>query len=116
MENEVIEKPILFNTAMVQAILDGRKSQTRRLVTRLRGFGKITEFQPSNVSGFDWKFRDGRGFWNDIINDMALDMLPYQVNDRLWVRESFFIEPGRKIKPGVTHPWGEFEDEVFFSR
>jgi hypothetical protein len=114
MEVKKIEKPILFNTAMVRATLEDRKSQTRRLITKLRWFGDVTEFQPSNGSGLDWKFRDGTNHWNYITNDMALDMLPYQVGDILWVRESFFVEPGRKIKPGATHPWGEFEDEVFF--
>ena len=27
-----MEKPILFNTEMVQAILDGRKTTTRRII------------------------------------------------------------------------------------
>jgi hypothetical protein len=61
------EKPILFNTEMVKAILDGRKTQTRRII-------KADKIIDANL-------------WNDTIS--MLDFSPYQVGDILWVRETF---------------------------
>lgn len=84
------ERPILFNAPMVRAILQGRKTQTRRLVKDLRGFGRVTEFGASDTAGYDWHFRDRDMRWNDLRNDQLMQTCPYgQPGDRLWVRETW---------------------------
>lgn len=83
------EHPILFTMPMVNAILDGKKTMTRRVVKDLRGFGPITQFDKSDTPGYDWHFRNKRMLWNDIRTDRLMESCPYgQSGDKLWVRET----------------------------
>lgn len=73
------ERPILFSAPMVRAILDGKKTQTRRVVKP----------QPEACS-----YVPGTHALNGQIiegNPAVLEQCPYgQPGDRLWVREAFF--------------------------
>lgn len=72
-------KPILFNTEMVRAILDGRKSCTRRIVKpEPQGYFEVNE-NPVYIYDTDWN--QGR------------ITPPYQPGDILYVRESFAWQP-----------------------
>lgn len=84
------ERPILFSGEMVRAILEGRKTQTRRPLTRLKGYRSITEFQASDTAGYDYTFRRPDLCWCDYRIDELLGLCPFgQSGDQLWVRETF---------------------------
>lgn len=110
-------RPILFRGRLVRAILDGRKTQTRRVI----------EPQPSDYCGslrydaherdwFGWDERNERihGIWK----------CPYgQSGDRLWVRENAILtdEPDGfwRVKYQADEAWrdvGPFESEPTFQR
>lgn len=85
------EGPLLLKGQLVRATLDGQKTQTRRLVTRVAGLGPVREFQRSTTPGWDWIMRDRRGLWNDLRHADLLSRCPYgSVGDRLWVREEWW--------------------------
>lgn len=79
----VKERPILFSAPMVRAILDGRKTMTRRVVKLPRGC-----IWYDGMGGIDegWYCDEaGKGWWH--VEDMAC---PYgQPGERLWVREAW---------------------------
>ncbi|MHB8953533.1 MAG: hypothetical protein ACYC4U_11235 [Pirellulaceae bacterium] len=84
------EHPILFSGPMVRAILEGRKTMTRRVCDRVAGFGKVTEFGVSDTPGYDVRFRDRRMLWNELRREELLNLCPYgKSGDRLWVRETW---------------------------
>jgi hypothetical protein len=90
------ERPILFSGAMIRAILDGTKSQTRRVVTSLNGhgFGRITEFGASDTPGYDFHFRNTQMLWNDLRTSDVLRGCPYGApGDHLWCRETWALDP-----------------------
>lgn len=80
------ERPILFNSVMVRAILDGRKTQTRRIV-------KPEPVQPCEGAYFD-KYNKGTQWnWWTSDNKQCLNQIikcPFgKVGDSLWVRETW---------------------------
>jgi hypothetical protein len=83
------ERPILFNGAMVKAILDGRKTQTRRLVD----FKKIAKQGGCTNGKLAWSvaFEGWAIFGGNSGADITPVMCQYgSVGDRLWVRETFY--------------------------
>lgn len=94
------EHPILFSTEMVQAILKGRKTQTRRVVK----FPKWMQV--------DTTIEDCGQVWCE--RELAQDRCPYgQVGDRLWVRETFVLESdlGWDIKLPTDRPIKTISDD-----
>ena len=72
------ERPILFNTEMVKAILAGRKTCTRRLV-------KFLPWKNPQWTGY---IRDGLMLYNGR-NEPCIIKVPYQPGDTLYVRETW---------------------------
>jgi hypothetical protein len=113
------ERPILFSGPMVRALLDGRKTQTRRTV-KLPTEGEYIRpdmggWSPSTIGGDD---QHGRSvpehvcLWNQTTGTTLA--CPYGVpGDRLWVKETHAIVPRtayamsdgvqQTLKPGDDH-------------
>ena len=95
-------KPILFNTEMVRAILDGRKTVTRRLVKPQPEFREGETGTPERCDDGHWCFKI-----DQYRNTYEFDLKPpYDPGDVLYVRETFtklyYVDPN-----GYTH-WDQF--------
>jgi len=102
------EKPILMNNFSTKAILSGRKTMTRRLVK----FGKHTgEHYIVDQERFENALKHGVFMFScDCIEcrrdntHMACLKAPYQVGDRLWVKESYRVdEKYNHLKPSELY-------------
>lgn len=83
-------KPILFNTTMVQAILEGRKTTTRRVAKGLKDATKSTH------GDFKWDYKQS---W---MNDLGLEIAaPYHIGDILYVRETWMIQSMKNFEKNV---------------
>ncbi|HCT9023278.1 TPA: hypothetical protein OUB54_000559 [Proteus mirabilis] len=92
------ERGIIFNAEMVRAILDGRKTQTRRVMNN----------QPCTLSGEtisvqqdDFNFRWAGDLHNDTSGWFPCPL--GKVGDRLWVRETWMPDAPR------DGTWGDVE-------
>ena len=96
-------KPIIFSTPMVQAILDGRKTMTRRVIKDK----DITNSFDIDVDGSAYAY----------INPATGDSCPptaiakYQVGDILWVRETWSKDENGEYVYRTNY--GTTEDDSF---
>lgn len=85
------ERPILFSAPMVRAILEGRKTQTRRAIRKQ--FAPDAEpAEVASTSPEGWQISGHSGLWWDDAGACIDDAIrcPYgQPGDRLWVRETW---------------------------
>jgi len=89
------EHPILFNGEMVRAILEGRKIQTRRIVKIQPPSSSCQVSTLIESTAREDRKKEGKLHWvklspdglNIIYNQEKYFKCPWQVGDRLWVRE-----------------------------
>ncbi|CAI2080637.1 Uncharacterised protein [Serratia ficaria] len=101
------EHPVIFNAEMVRAILEGRKTQTRRVMKpQPEPCYRGGHWWPSNtfktMLHIEEQMQNGQGGWKGLVGDAC----PFgQVGDRLWVRETFMDLTGT----GIEATTGKFE-------
>lgn len=96
------ERPILFSAPMVRAILEGRKTQTRRVV-------KLPKWAGANC--IEVNERDMPLVVAEATGCLAEMPFPYgQPGDRLWVREAFadLLNTGIEHRPTPESPIQRF--------
>jgi hypothetical protein len=85
------EHPILFSTQMVKAILEGRKTQTRRIVKPSNEQKLFLSLDLLLKSKFDYIIDNYAQFIHPLGGPLTVFKCPYgKVGDKLWVKESFY--------------------------
>ena len=95
------ERPILFSAPMVRAILDGRKTVTRRPVKPQPEVRMVDMIGPmltfKNKRGGHWLYPNAK---QQIIEDC-----PYgQIGERLWVRETWYCDHNEVMRGPYLKP------------
>ena len=101
------ERPVLFKGDMVRAILEGRKTETRRIVKPQppEDVGKIygpEEYVPAKYDRYGDMY-PGKPIFGIYDEDGDYGVkCPYgQVGDRLWVRETWFVNSFIQIESNI---------------
>lgn len=115
------DRPVLFSGPMVRAILEGRKTQTRRVLKPQIETFDVAPGRPCAVD-IAWDVDDGKGrIWKGSYQDGAADLgwkkgtgvlttqtVPYAPGDRLWVRETWKRDGADSIAAATA----DFEDAM----
>ena len=97
------ERPILFKTEMVTAILENKKTQTRRVISSQPVNGNCKLMRLMESTDRDKNKKKGYFSWEELENEYSIKpnddpiyfKCPYGENgDRLWVRETFCLNNG----------------------
>jgi hypothetical protein len=93
MESVVKERPILFSAPMVRAILEDRKTQTRRILKQAVGPSLSVDVEnEAGVAVLSWLQGVGPGY--DVGESIERVRCPYGVpGDHLYVRETWAYHP-----------------------
>lgn len=92
-------KPILFSTLMVQALLRGEKTQTRRKIKPTSKNGNCGIRVSKNKDGIITEvcgYDEDERCWDENGSPYSVNN-KYRVGDVLWVRETFQIVPSNMI-------------------
>ena len=101
------DRPILFKAEMVRALLDGRKTQTRRVLKLHPSIDNksFTVFPPEEIIELTpGEFRAGVCHY---LSTGALSgpyKIGYTVGDRIWARETFVVESNFNIDSNTGYP------------
>ena len=126
------ERPIIFSGEMVRAVLDGRKTQTRRVVKFRHHTAKLLgqQFEHTQLKAAYPARVNGWVFWSNSFTDAEKITTqqyehglpcPYGVSgDRLWVKENFYVQPwiwewDHKLQPvhyAASSPKEQVEDYI----
>lgn len=101
-----MEKPILFNTDMVKAILEGKKTVTRRIIKRTPsndepfGYGLWKEFNERDNTWYVKDYTHSCTWWP--LKEYIERFSKYHIGDILYVRETWGIQSmknyGKRVK------------------
>lgn len=114
-KERLTERPILFSGPMVRAIMEGRKTQTRRIV-------RVNPRDGAFYLLDGWPHRSMDGHDNRIPGVEEPYRCPYgQIGDRLWVRETWAGDQGdiRFAADGDSlhgRGGGKWRPSIFMSR
>jgi len=97
----VTDRPILFSAPMVRALLDGRKTQTRRILEDQPG----DLDKPFMMDDGSWHVTDSRG------GHMSPLTVRFYKGDRLWVRETLRRQHANNVV-GETWLYGADQEVV----
>lgn len=92
------EHGIIFSAPMVRAIIEGRKTQTRRIIKNPEWYGCTTGDCPHGTQA--------------ACDEAMVFFAPHPVGTRLWVRETHYIEPGAQAaiaKGESLDEWVEYK-------
>lgn len=85
------ERPIIFSGSSVRAILDGRKTQTRRIIRPRSDDGAFVLMELSDGSLWPHRSRDGETCYPEG-EERPLGSPYGYAGDHLWVREAFYVQ------------------------